>query len=254
MSEKLPISVCILTLNEEENLQRTLPPLDCFAEILVFDSGSTDHTLEMCREAGAVIHQVKWEGFGKTRRKLFDAASQPWILWLDSDEVISPELLAEIKELFESPPEKKAYFINRIVFFQGKWIRHGEWFPDWVMRLFPSDSWEMIEWDVHESIKVNCPTGKLNHLMEHYSFRDWDDLEARSEKYARLWAQQRANKDRKAVGIFMSAARSWGRFVKGYFLKLGCLDGNVGLRIALSRAREVRQKYKFWREMENESG
>ena len=164
--KSLPISVCILTLNEEENLVRTLPPLKRFAEVLVFDSGSTDRSVQMCREAGAVIHEVPWEGFGTTRRKLFEAASQPWILWLDADEVITDELLDEISQLFANgEPGKKAYSINRMVYFEGKWIRHGEWFPDWVMRLFPADCWEMIELDVHESVKVSCPTGRLHQLI-----------------------------------------------------------------------------------------
>ena len=257
-SQLLPISVCILTLNEEENLVRTLPPLkDRFAEVLIFDSGSTDHSIEMCREIGAVIHQVKWEGFGTTRRKLFEAASQQWILWLDADEVLTEELLDEISQLFadqnNNEPEKIAYQINRIVFFEGKWIRHGEWFPDWVMRLFPADSWEMIELDVHESVKVSCPTGKLQNLIEHYSFKDWEDLEKRSEKYAKLWAQQRVSGrnaiQKKPPSPVAVLFRSWGRIFKGVILKKGLLDGSHGIKIALSRANEVRMKYQFWREL-----
>ena len=187
MPDCLPISVCILTLNEEENLLRTLAPLKGrFAEILVFDSGSTDRSIEMCEEAGATVHEVEWQGFGTTRRKLFEQASQPWILWLDADEVITEALFAEISDLFASQPEKKAYAINRMVFFEDKWIRHGEWFPDWVMRLYPSDSWEMVELDVHESVKVSCPTDQLQGLIEHYSFRDWEDLEKRSEKICKI--------------------------------------------------------------------
>ncbi|MDF1755935.1 MAG: glycosyltransferase family 2 protein, partial [Verrucomicrobiales bacterium] len=247
VSQKLPISVCILTKNEEENLVRTLPPLDRFAEILVFDSGSTDRSIEMCQEAGAVIHEVEWEGFGTTRRKLFEAASQPWILWLDADEVITAPLLEEITDLFQSPPEKIAYSINRIVYFEGKWIRHGEWFPDWVMRLFPADSWEMIELDVHESVKISCPKAKLNGLIEHYSFRDWEDLEKRSEKYAALWAGQRSRTQKKPPSNLSIAARSWVRFLKGYLLKRGFLDGTHGFKIAKSRAAEVRLKYGLWK-------
>ncbi len=249
LSQKLPVSVCLLTLNEEENLPRTLAKLDRFAELLVFDSGSTDETVTICREAGARVCPTRWEGFGKTRRKLFEAASQPWILWLDADEVLTDELLAEISALFRGQPEKRAYYINRIVRFDGRWIRHGEWFPDRVLRLFPADCWEMIELDVHESIRVDCPTSHLRHLMEHHSFRDWEDLEERSEHYARLWAGQRVRSGRRPGIPLVSHARSWGRFFKGYLLKLGCLDGFTGLRIALSRAREVRMKYRFWREL-----
>lgn len=253
MSQTLPVSVCILTLNEEENLKRTLPPLDRFAEILVFDSGSTDRTIEMCRNAGAIVHEVPWEGFGTTRRKLFEKASQPWVLWLDADEVITEELLEEITRLFDSGPERGAYWINRMVFFEGKWIRNGEWFPDWVLRLFPADSWRMDEREVHESISVDCPESKLNHLLEHYSFRDWDDLEDRSEKYARLWAKEKAKSAKRPPSQIMILGRAWFRLFKGYFLKKGFLDGSHGLKIALSRANEVKMKYGFWKEEQSSS-
>ena len=249
--KSLPISVCILTLNEEENLVRTLPPLKRFADVLVFDSGSTDRSVQMCREAGAVIHEVPWEGFGTTRRKLFEAASQPWILWLDADEVITDELLDEISQLLANgEPGKKAYSINRMVYFEGKWIRHGEWFPDWVMRLFPADCWEMIELDVHESVKVSCPTGRLHQLIEHYSFRDWEDLGKRSEKYAGLLAQEKSKTYQKPPSDLIISARAWIRLIKGYVLKRGFMDGAHGRRIALSIAKEVRSKYHFWKALD----
>lgn len=248
MQDRLPISVCILTLDEEENLRRTLPPLENhFAEIVVFDSGSTDQTIPLCEKAGATVHSVPWEGFGTTRRKLFEAASQPWILWLDADEVLTPELIGEIRKLFHTDPGKKAFWINRMVFMEGKWIRHGEWFPDWVLRLFPSDRWEMIELDVHESVKVDCPSERLDGLIEHHSFRDWEDLEKRSEKYARLWASQRFQTGKVPPSHITIELRSWMRFIKGYLVKGGFLDGKHGLRIAHSRAREVRNKYRFWK-------
>ena len=250
-TQLLPISVCILTKNEESNLARTLPPLENrFEQVLVFDSGSTDKTIAMCRDSGAEVHSVQWEGFGTTRRKIFEAASQPWILWLDADEVLTESLIEEIADLFQDgAAEKKAYSINRMVNFDGRWIKHGEWFPDWVMRLFPADSWQMVELDVHESVKVSCPKDKLNGLIEHYSFKDWADLEARSEKYARLWAKQRAAiKPMKTSGLMISMRAGW-RLVKGYLLRLGFLDGSYGWKIATSRAREVKMKYRFWKEL-----
>lgn len=249
-SSQLPISVCILTKNEESNLARTLPPLkNRFQEILVFDSGSTDRTIEMCRDFGAEVHNVEWEGFGTTRRKLFETASQPWVLWLDADEVMSLPLLNEINDLFANgEPKKIAYLINRMVNFDGKWIKHGEWFPDWVLRLFPADCWKMLELDVHESVKVSCPMGKLTGIIEHYSFKDWADLEARSEKYAHLWAKQRANQTMNISALMVLMRAGW-RLVKGFLLRLGFLDGLHGWKIALSRAREVKMKYKFWKEL-----
>lgn len=250
MTKSLPISVCILTLNEEDNLPKTLAPLCPFAEILVFDSGSTDRSIEMCKDAGAVVHEVQWEGFGTTRRKLFEKASQPWVLWLDADEVLTDALVEEIANLFQNgvEPQKKAFEINRMVYFEGKWIRNGEWFPDWVMRLFPADCWEMIELDVHESVKVSCPTDRLENLIEHYSFKDWDDLEKRSEKYAGLWAKQRSKSGKTPPSSLAISARAAMRFVKGFILKKGFLDGSHGFKIAVSRANEVKTKYRLWQQ------
>jgi len=243
-SEHLPISVCMLTLNEADRLQQSLPPLDAFSELIIFDSGSQDRTLELCQAVGATIHTVAWEGFGTTRRKLFEQAQCSWVLWLDADEVITPELLDELRQLFAKGPDKAAYAINRMVHFEGKWIAHGDWFPDWNVRLFRSDVWAMADVAVHESLTICGEVGQLQGLLKHYTYRDWRDQRQRSERYARLWAEQK-----KAQGKQVKFAEKYGRaawrFCKGYLLKRGFLDGSIGLRIALANAREVFMKYEL---------
>ena len=97
----------------------------------------------------------EWLGFPRSREKLFSSASQPWIFWLDADEVVTPELGCEIKSLFNSPPEVDGFEINRIVFFLDKWIKHGEWFPDWNLRIFKSSDWKIVDQDVHESVRIS---------------------------------------------------------------------------------------------------
>ena len=169
----------MLTLNEEDRLTMSLPKLDIFSEVIIFDSGSTDNTRCLCEKIGAKIYDVKWEGFGTTRRKLFEAATQPWILWLDADEVITDELSDELKALFSKELKYDAYEVNRMVFFEGSWIRHGEWFPDWNTRLFKNDVWKMDDRAVHESLEINGSIGKLNKLLEHHSFRNWEDYQNR---------------------------------------------------------------------------
>ena len=132
----LPVSVCIMVLNEEDRLERCLSRVNGFAEVVVLDTGSTDRSVAICREHGVDVHETRWEGYGKTRKKLFSLATQPWILWLDADELITDELAVELEALFAGPIGLDAFEINLIVYFQGKWVRHGDWFPGWHVRLF----------------------------------------------------------------------------------------------------------------------
>jgi len=243
---KLPVSVCLLAFNEEDRLPRCLEKLVNFNDILVLDSGSTDRSLSICKKYGAQIMEHSWLGFGKMRRKLFSAATQPWILWLDADEVISDSLNEELQALFSQDQECEAYEINRMVFFNNRWIRHGDWFPDWNVRLFKRDCWDMDERMVHESLTITGKVGRLNGLLEHHTYRNWADQRKRAERYAYLWAEQHANHE-KACGPVLGATKALWRFVRGYIVKLGFLDGILGFQIALACAREVALKYRLLR-------
>lgn len=240
---KINASACILTLNEEENLPRCLAPLSDFAEVLVYDSGSSDKTIELAQSQGATVIEGDWEGFGTTRRKLFEAATQPWILWIDADEVLTPELVAEIRNCVEMNPQCGGYEINRITRIGRKRFRHGLWYPDWNLRFFRREAWAMEERDVHESIRVSGGKGRFMSRIDHYSYRDWQERKARAGRYAKLWASQ-AFRDGKRVTWFDQVSHAWACFLKGYFLKMGFLDGISGLRLALSTSAEVSDKYR----------
>ena len=241
---KLPISVCMLVKDEEDRLVKSLPPLAIFKEVLIYDSGSTDGSIELCKKHDAQIIHGSWHGFAETRRKLFSQANQPWILWLDADEVITPKLLEELRTVFDENIEVSGFEVNRMVFFEGKWIRHGDWFPDWNLRLFRTDSWQMDDREVHESIKVCGSSSRLDGLLKHYSYRNWQDRKLRMERYSRLWADMKFREGR-AIKPFEAWLRAIWRFLRGYFLKFGFLDGSTGFRIAVSNSREVYQKYKM---------
>jgi glycosyltransferase involved in cell wall biosynthesis len=241
--EKIPISVCILVKNEEENLLRSLPPLSIFNEILVYDSGSTDKSIEICEKYGAKVISGEWLGFPRSREKLFSLASQPWIFWLDADEVVTSELGCEIKSLFNSPPEVDGFEINRIVFFLDKWIKHGEWFPDWNLRIFKSSEWKIVDQDVHESVRISGKVLQLNSLLEHYSYKNWDDRKARIDRYSELWARMKSADGRKVIYGEEYIRAGW-RFFRAFFLKYGFLDSITGFKIAISIDSEVILKYK----------
>lgn len=240
---KLPISVCILVKNEEDHLINSLSPLSIFEEVLVYDSGSTDKSVEICEQFGAKIISGQWVGFSESRKILFSEATQPWIFWLDADEVVTSELASELNSIFSNEIKCQGFEINRMVFFLGKKIRHGEWFPDWNLRIFRADSWEMDDRDVHESVSLHGSSIRLSGLLEHYSYQDWSDRAQRMEHYSNLWAQmkkEQGNKTFKGEGKIRAV---W-RFFRAYILKLGILDGLIGLKIAISVASEVAIKYK----------
>lgn len=240
---KINASVCILTLNEEEDLPRCLAPLSDFEEIIVYDSGSSDKTIEIARSKGATVIEGDWEGFGRTRKKLFEAATRPWILWIDADEVAPADLIAEIRNCVEADPATNGYRINRITRIGHKRFRHGLWYPDWNLRFFRRTAWSMEERDVHESVRISGTAGRFLSRLDHYSYRDWKDRRTRADRYAKLWASQ-AFRDGKRATWFDQISHSWGCFFKGYLLKLGFLDGLGGLRLAFSTSAEVADKYR----------
>lgn len=243
---KIPVTACLLVKNEEDRLPRVLSSLSCFQEILVFDSGSEDQSIKLCLDFEARVEQVPWEGFGATRKKLFSAVSSPWVFWIDADEVVTKELAKELRALFAGKgPRHCGYLVNRIVRFQERWIRHGEWFPDWNLRLFRADSWSMEEVAVHE--RVNLKVGKaerLDGLLEHHTYRSWDDFQSRSDLYVSLWAQEKMASGRNPFFLEGVLRASWKLF-RAFILRGGFMEGMLGFRIARTNALEVYNKYKL---------
>jgi len=244
----LPVSVCLLCCNEADRLVRSLPPLKDFAEIVALDSGSTDRSLALLKEAGARTLFHEWNGFVPMRLRLFAAATQPWIFWLDADEVVTPPLLENMTALFaDGEPDCSGYLINRMVYFQGRWIRHGEWFPDWNLRLFRRDGWKMDQQAVHEKVEVSGKVGQLDGLLEHRALRDRAELRRRVERYAALASGERVARGKKPSRL-QGVCHASGRFLRGYLLRRGFLDGGEGFLIAREIARATFYKYAGQRE------
>ena len=235
----LPISVCTLCKNEAANLPRCLDQITAFAEWIIYDTGSSDRSVEIAHSLGATVITGPWQGFAKSRRTHFNLASQPWIFWIDADEVITPQLVSELREIFSENPAHHAYEINRLMRFEGRWIRHGDWFPDRVTRLFRADSWAVPDREIHEAVRIHGTTGRLTSLVPHHSYRDWPDRRARVENYTNLWAAQHTSRPSAATP---SLRATW-KFLRCYLLKLGILDGLLGYHIACSIANETFLKY-----------
>jgi len=253
----LKISACIITLNEERNLPRCLasvaPLVD---EIFVIDSGSTDKTLEIAQKFGArVVHQ-DWLGYVGQKNFALDQALNPWVLSIDADEEISPDLAASIARVkadaaADSPGAPNGYQFSRLVFYRKKWIRHGDWYPDRLVRFFRRAEARFTGGRVHEKLELPGGHPILPGHLHHFTYENASDRAERCARYARLWAQT-AHEQHRRAHAWSGPVHALGRLGKGYFLKSGFLDGTVGWDIAVGNAREVWLKYELLRKMNRE--
>lgn len=250
----MKISVCVITLNEEVNLRRCLGSLKGLAdEIVVVDSGSTDDTEAVAGEFGARWVERDWPGFREQKNRALDLATHDWVLSLDADEALSEALQKELAALKERGPAEgvTGYSMPRCVFYEGRWIRHGDWYPDRLVRLFLRARARFAGGRVHERLELDGPVCALVGDLEHYSFADAADHAMRCDHYARLWAETAREQGRKA-GPLAPGLHAAFRWVRGYVLRAGFLDGGAGWRIACMNAREVYLKYRLLREVARE--
>ena len=229
------ISVTIITLNEEKNLQKCLSSLTYFDEILVIDSGSTDQTTDIAEKHGAKVIQQDWLGFGPQKQFAVSHAKNDWVLSIDADEMLSKELLTNIRSLDLHKPQL-AYSINRRSFFLGKEVKHSGWNPDWVIRLFNKNHCHFTEDKVHEKVTGYQTIQKLDGLMYHHTYQTLFDIKDKTVKYGQLGKLSR----KKAKNKYFNAGWS---FFRTFFLQFGFLDGLTGYQIAKMNAKTNFIKY-----------
>lgn len=247
MSPARPLTACIITLNEEAQIADCLRSLDFCDEIIVVDSHSTDRTREIAASLGARVIERDWPGYRSQKQFAVDAATHDWVLSLDADERLSPELAADIRRLRETPAGSEVgYRMPRMTRYFGEWIRHGDWYPDRLLRLFDRRHCKFGGHEVHEKVEADGPLGALTHPILHDSYESLDDQLAKLQRYARLMAESQHARGRRAGLIEVFGNPFW-RFFRAYFLRAGFLDGWRGLVIALIEANYVRQKYlRLW--------
>ncbi|HMP84271.1 MAG TPA: glycosyltransferase family 2 protein [Verrucomicrobiota bacterium] len=245
MPEPLPLSVAIVTLNEEADLPRCLESVRGLAkEIVVLDSGSTDRTAEIARNFGATFEMQPWAGFVAQKTAAFGFCKQPWVLNLDADEVVSPELADALRKLFSNgEPTTNGFEINRRTFYLGDWIWHA-WNPDWVMRLVRRDGARWTGHDPHAHLAVTGATTRLSGDLLHYSYRDLEDHLTRTIHYARVGAARYETEGR-AVRWYNLVFSPWAAFAKKVILKSAWRDGWRGWVIACATGFGVLAKYAF---------
>ena len=247
----MKISFCLITLNEEENLSRCLCSCaDLADEILIVDSGSTDGTARISADFGARFVHQDWLGYVGQKNKVLSLAQNEWVFSLDADEELSPALRDEIRALKQSAPtgDISGFSMPRCVLYEGHWIRHGDWYPDRLTRLFRRQRVKFAGGRVHERLEISGVVTPLRGDLHHYSFRDAADHRARGDRYAKLWAQDKheAGKTSGALSPVLHGAFRW---LRGYILRRGFLDGSQGWRIANISAHETALKYRLLREL-----
>jgi glycosyltransferase involved in cell wall biosynthesis len=243
------LSVVIITHNEEDNIRECLESVKWADEIIVVDSNSSDKTEEICRSYGITFIQEAWKGFALQKNSAIEKATRDWILSLDADERITPELKKEITAVMESADPKDGYFIARKNFFLGRWIKRCGWYPDYNLRLFQKGKGLFGIREVHEAIKINGAAGHLKSPMEHHTYKSLEDFMKRLDLYSTLAAQQML-KEKKIYGILHIIFRPLYTFISMYFLRLGFLEGYYGFILSVLYAFYTFLKYIKLREMQ----
>jgi len=249
----LPISVCLIAGAEALRIRRTLESVSGWASeiIVVLNEEVTDGTDQIAQSFGARVFREPWKGYVGQKNSAAQKAGQEWILSLDADEVVSPELRAEIQPLFsrlELLRPFAAFSFPRCTFYGGRWIRHGDWYPDRKVRLWRRGSAEWRGENVHEAVVVQGAVGKCQNDLLHYSMDDLNHHVRKAVQYSDLFAQRRLEEGRPGAGALEMGFRPWWRFVRGYFLRLGFLDGWQGFAIARMVAFETFLRYAKVRE------
>lgn len=248
---RAPLTVIVPTFNEERNLPDCLASADFADEILVMDSFSTDRTLEIARERGARIVQHEYENSAAQKNRAIPLASHPWVLIVDADERVTPELRAEILRELEAP-RAEGYVIPRRNHFLGRRVRFSGWRNDKCLRLFLRDRGRYQDRNVHADVELDGRVARLRGALEHHTFESFDRYMRKFDRYT-AWAARDRAKRTPEVGFRHLALRPAARFLRQYVFKLGFLDGRTGLVISGLAAFSVFMKYaRLWeiRELE----
>jgi glycosyltransferase involved in cell wall biosynthesis len=236
------LGVAIITKNAAARLAECLAAVAFADAIVVIDGGSTDGTVEIARAHGArVLQEPDWPGFGPQKNRALDALDTGWILSIDADEVVTPELAAAIRAAIAAPAAE-VYAVDRLSSFCGHWIRHSGWYPDWIPRLFKRGAARFSDDLVHERLVFTTPAQRLTGKLMHYSYEDFETVLRKLDAYSTAGAQQRHGAGKR--GSFGKAlARGAWAFVRTYVLRRGFLDGRAGFMIAMFNAETVYYRF-----------
>jgi glycosyltransferase involved in cell wall biosynthesis len=239
----MSLSVIIITKNEAADIRACLESVAWADEIIVVDSASTDSTVLVCKELGAQVHVVHdWPGFGPQKNRALAHAAQDWVLSLDADERVTPELRKEIEAVMHENGAADAYDIPRSSSYCGRFMRYSGWYPDYVTRLFKRGSAHFSDDLVHERLIVKGDTGRLQGKLLHYAFDGMEEVLRKVDQYSTAGALRMHAQGRKAT-LAGAVLRGLWSFARTYFLKRGFLDGREGFMLAVSNAEGTYYRY-----------
>lgn len=247
------LSIVYITLNAEKYLHRSLEAGRRLADdIVVVDSGSDDATHEIVQQSGARLIEQQWPGYAAQKQSAIDHAAHDHVLFLDADEILSQDAVDEIAALLSGEALADAYSLPRRNWFQGKWIRHGGWWPDRVTRLVNRTSGSMKNVAVHECWETASEVVPLNSPIEHYSYQSYSELIQKADNYSTLAAQQLFERGRECG----RSAPFWhgvSAFLRTYLFRQGFRDGAEGSAIAATIALSSMMKYAKLLELNRDS-
>lgn len=238
------LSVLMIVKNEEKYLANCLDSVaDLANEIIIVDSGSTDNTAKIAQSYGAKFYShTDWQGFGKQRQIAQQYATCDYVLWLDADERLSPELHHAIQQALQQESNQTFYQINRLSYAFGRAIRHSGWYPDYIVRLYPHELGQYNDAKVHETVVVpsHAPMETLSGELWHDTYHQLNQYLNKSIQYSTLWAEQNQHKTSSLASATFHAL--WG-FIRMYIIKRGFLDGKQGFLLAVLSAQSIFNKY-----------
>jgi len=244
----IDLSVILITHNESRNALACLQSVAFADEWIVVDSGSSDDTREIAKAFGAqVVLAADWPGFGAQKNRALALARGRWVLSIDADERVDGELAAQIRAAIAQRSGAVAgYELSRLSSFCGQWMRHGDWYPDRVLRLFRREAGRFSDDQVHEHLQVQGQVTRLRGQLLHDTMPSLDDALAKMNRYSSGRAQDLVQAGRSGSVVSALGHALWA-FLRGYVLRRGFLDGRLGLVLALYVAEGTYYRYlKMW--------
>jgi glycosyltransferase involved in cell wall biosynthesis len=240
------LTVTVITKDEAEHIGEALDSVAWADERLVIDSHSTDDTVAIARARGARVEQRAWPGYSDQKNYAASLATHDWILSLDADERVTPELADEIRALLVEAPSARGYRIPRATRYLGQWIRTTDWYPDYQLRLYDRRAGRWNGRRVHESVALEGSPGRLRHELQHFAYRDISHHLDTINRYTTLAAEQ-AHQHGLRSGPGRAVIHANAAFLRNYLLRRGILQGSVGLAISVLNSYYVFLKLiKLW--------
>ncbi len=242
------LSVTIITLNEAGNIEAAIDSVSWADEVIVVDSGSDDDTVDIATRCGAQVSRRDWPGYGAQKDHAATLASHEWVLSLDADERVTPELADEIRALLGHDPPCAGYRIPRTTRYLGQWLKTTDFYPDYQLRLYDRRVGRWSRVPVHESVQMDGSVGTLRHELRHHAYEDVSAHLRTIDHYTTLAAAQQYDAGRRA-SVLDLLLRPPLAFVRNYVLRRGCLQGVAGLVVSIMNAYYVFLKQAKLREL-----